>query len=136
MGQHIDAFCEDLREKLTGIDDALGALKSSVTDRGAQADEMVREHLGAVKSRIEQQYEKVVEANRHAKTWIEEKKDATEAEIATWKQNHERQKLERRAERAEDYARAASELAAAAIDEAEAAALEAWLARSDADSAG
>ncbi len=135
MGQHINQFCEDLREKLTAIDDGLTQLKINIADRNADAARKVQDRLDAIEAQVEARRQKIAAANQSAKAWIEEKKRATAAEIAAWKSAHEQHKLERRAEQAQAYAQLASEIAAAAIDQAEQAALEAWLARFDADGA-
>jgi hypothetical protein len=67
------------------------------------------------------------------KAWVEEKKTATSEKIAAWKAQHDVKKLAAYADSAEDYAVASIQLAAAAVDEAERAAVEAVVARMDAD---
>jgi hypothetical protein len=69
------------------------------------------------------------------KGWVDEQKNATRDKITEWKTKRETSKLLKRADGAERYATAAADLAFAAVDEAEQAALEAWLARQDANSA-
>ncbi len=69
------------------------------------------------------------------KAWIDARKDETAAKVAEWKSKHEINMLEGRAERGERYAVAMADAAFAAIDEAEWAAIDAWLARRDANAA-
>lgn len=133
MGQRIDQFSEDLREKLTNIDNGLHDVKQGIDQRNSNAAQHVRDHLATVHKRIADRHQHVVNANTRVKNWADSKRAETGAEVAAWKAGREIAKLEKRAEKAEDYAAAASEVALAAVDEAEAAALEAWLARVDAD---
>ncbi len=133
MGQRIDQFSEDLREKLTSIDDGMHDIKAGIDRRNADAEQRVRDHLDAVRARLDHRRQSLADANGRVKDWAEEKKLETDAQVAAWKQKREIDKLEKRAGKAEDYAAAASEVALAAVDEAEQAALEAWLARVDAD---
>jgi tellurite resistance protein len=134
MGQHIDQFCEELRQKLTVTDNGLNALKAKIDGKVAHVEQDVQSHLDRVNKRIEQSRSKVTAAQAEIKTWADDKKDATSEKIAEWKAKHEASKLKGRADQAERYASAALDVAAAAFDEAEEAALEAWLARVDADS--
>ena len=74
-------------------------------------------------------------ARADIKKWLDDRKAATNEKVAEWKTKHEQTKLQNRAELAESYAEAAAVVASSAVDDAEQAALEAWLARKDADSA-
>lgn len=135
MGQRIDQFCEDLRVKLTKMDDALNGLKAKIDKKAQRADEEVRDHLADVQKRIDRDRSKVVAAQADVKNWAEERKIVTKDKIAEWKAKRETSRLQKRAEGAERYAAAALDIALAAVDDAEQAALEAWLARQDADAA-
>jgi hypothetical protein len=68
-----------------------------------------------------------------ARNWLEEQKAITNSKIAEWKAKRDTAKLQDHADKAEQYANATIDLAKAALDEAERAALEAWLARQDAN---
>jgi len=133
MGQRIDQFCEDLRLKLTGIDSGLMSLKAKIDAKNQQADDAVRVRLEGVRSRIDQDHAKVLTARGQMTAWVETRKAATKEAIAEWKAQRESSKLQHRADKAEEYAAAALVVALSAVDEAEQAALEAWLARQDAD---
>jgi predicted nucleic acid-binding Zn-ribbon protein len=132
MGERIDQFCEDLRIKLTNIDNSMTGLRAKIDAKAQNAEQDVRKHLDDVNKRIVGDQAKVAAANAKVAKWVEQKKATTNAKIAEWKTKHEIAKLQNRAESAEEYAAAARDVAKAALDEAERASLEAWLARQDA----
>ena len=133
MGQRIDQFCENLRQKLTMADSGLDGLKAKIASNARTAEQDVQSHLDRVRKRIEQGRAKVSAAQAEVKNWADQRETVTREEIAEWKAKREIDKLQSRADSAERYAAAAIGLAVAAIDEAEQASLEAWLARADAD---
>jgi hypothetical protein len=133
MSERIDQFRENLRIKLTGIDNELRALKTKIDSDAKAAERDVRNHLDAVKKLVEQERSKVATAQSDIKKWVDERKVETNEKVAEWKAKREKTKLQGRADFAERYAAAAVVVALAAVDEAEQAALEAWLARKDAD---
>jgi hypothetical protein len=135
MGARIDQFCENLRVKLTSIDNNMKALKVKIDTNAKAAEQDVRQQLGIVKNRLEQDRARVTTAQAEIKNWVEVGKAATNEKIAEWKVKREQTKLQSHAEHAESHAAAAAAVALAAVDEAQQAALEAWLARWDADSA-
>ena len=135
MGERIDKFCENLRVKLTSVDSNMRSLKAKIDGKARTAEQDVRSHLDGVKKRIEQDRTKVTAAQTDIKKWVEERKATTSEKVAEWKTKLEVAKLQSRANSAERYSAAAAVVALAAVDEAELAALEAWLARKDADSA-
>ena len=132
MSERIDQFCENLRLKLTNIDNGLNSVKAKVDQKAKDAEQEVRGHLDKVEKRIESDRAKLTAAQSEAKKWVEERKAATRDKIAEWKAKREKSKLQNRADSAEQYAAAAIVIAGAAVDEAERAAMEAWLARQDA----
>jgi predicted nucleic acid-binding Zn-ribbon protein len=134
MGERIDQFCENLRIKLSSIDNNMDALKARL-DGNVRSEEDVQRYLDGVKKRIDQDRAKVTAAQADIKKWVEERKATASEKIAEWKTKREMAKLQSRAVSAERYAAAAAVVALAAVDEAEQASLEAWLARNDADSA-
>ena len=135
MGQRIDQFCENLRQKLTMTDSGLEGLKTKIDAKKANVEQDVQSHLDRVRNRIEQNQAKLAAAQTNMKNWADERKATTSAQIADWKTKRDVAKLQSRAGKAEDYAAAAIDVAVAAVDEAEKASLEAWLARADADAA-
>jgi len=135
MGQRIDQFCENLRQKLTTTDSGLKGLKTKIDAKKANVEQDVQSHLDGVRNRIEQNQAKLAAAQTNMKNLVDERKATTSAQIADWKAKRDAAKLQSRAGKAEDYAAAAIDVAMAAVDEAEKASLEAWLARADADAA-
>ena len=135
MNERIDQFCENLRVKLTSIDDNMQALKAKIDSKARTAEQDVQSHLDSVKKRIAQDRTKLVAAQADITKWADEREAVTDEKIAEWKAKLEKAKLRGRAEVAERYAAGAAVVASAAVDEAEQAALEAWLARKDAESA-
>ena len=133
MSERIDQFCENLRIKLTSIDKKMQQLKAKIDSKAQTAEQEVRIQLDAVKKRLKQDRTKVETAQADVKKWVDEFKLASNEKIAEWKVKRDGAKLQIRAEIAERYAVAAAVIALAAVDEAEQAALEAWLARKDAD---
>ena len=133
MGQRIDQFCENLRQKLTMAESGLVGLKAKIDGKTRTAEQDVQSHLDRVRKRIEQGRAKVSAAQADMKNWADQRKTVTKDKIAEWKAKREVAKLQSRADNAERYAAGAIDVALAAIDEAEQASLEAWLARADAD---
>jgi hypothetical protein len=133
MSEHIDQFCENLRIKLTNIDNNMESLKSKIDSKARTAEQDVRRHLDGVKKHIEQDRGNVATAQADIKKWIEERKATASEKVAELKAKRETAQLQNRANSAERYAAGAAVVALAAIDEAERASLEAWLARKDAE---
>ena len=133
MSERIDQFCENLRIKLTSIDKKMQQLKAKIDSKAQTAEQEVRTRLDVVKNRIAQDRTKLETAQADVKKWVDDFKLASNEKIAEWKAKREKAKLQSRAENAERYAIAAAVVALAAVDEAEQAALEAWLARKDAE---
>jgi hypothetical protein len=135
MGQRIDQFCENLRQKLTMTASGLDGLKAKIDGKAARVEQDAQSHLERVQKRIELGHAKVSAAQADMKNWAEQRKAITSEKIAEWKAKRELGKLQTRADDADHYAAAAIDVAVAAVDEAEQASLEAWLARYDADNA-
>jgi hypothetical protein len=136
MSQRIDQFNESLRLKLANVDSNINALKVRIDGKARNAELDVQNHLDAVDKAIEQGRGKVAAAQAEIKKWAEQQKAVGHEKIAEWKAKRDIGKLKVRADLAESYAAAAIDVAVASVDEAERAALEAWLARADADRAG
>ena len=135
MSQRIDQFCENLRQKLTTAENGLEALKAKIGAKAAHIKDDVQSHLDGVRDRIERDRANVAAANAEAIGWLDQRASLTKEKIAEWKAKRDGARLRGRADGAERYAAATIDVAIAAIDEAEQAALEAWLARREADAA-
>jgi hypothetical protein len=133
MGPHIDAFCGEICLKLVDIDEELRYLKNTIREKARHAEPEVHSQLEKVMKRIACNQSKVAAARAQVEHWIADK-----AKAALRFRNEEipedGMRKQRQAAEADRYAAACIDLAIAAVDEAERAALEAWLAREDANS--
>src|SRR6476660_7058762 len=105
MSERIDQFCENLRLKLTSIDNNMQALKAKIDAKAKTAEQDVRAHLDSVKKRVEQDRSRVEAAQKELKKWLDEYRAVTKEKIADWKASGERIKLRSRADFAEKYAK-------------------------------
>jgi phage shock protein A len=135
MSTKIDQLCEQLRIKLHGIDRRLEALKANNVATCEKSRHLVESQMDSVQQRIFERRHAVEAANANVAAWIEKRRGFSD-QVSRWKTSGSLSRLGTRAEEAEGYAIAAFELAVAAADEATQAALEALLARDDADVAG
>src|SRR3974377_1579640 len=116
MSERIDQFCENLRVKLTSIDNNMQALKAKIDSKAQTAEQEVRTRLDAVKKRIDQERPKVAVAQADIKKWVEERKATTNQKIAEWKAKSEQARLKSWADFAESYAGAAAAFAWGSAD--------------------
>ena len=132
MSKKIDRLCDQLRIKLHGIDRRLEALKGNNSATSEKSRHRVESQMDSVQQRIFDRRHAVEAANTGVAEWIE-KRAFFDDQDASWKDHADTSRLELRANDAESYAVAVFDLAVAAADEAAQAALEALLARNDAD---
>ncbi len=135
MGQKIDQFCTDLNKDLTQADNRLQHLKAQLETANQESRDAIQAKLDEAKSSLEHQKQNAKDREHQIKSYLEEKKAEAQHDIADWKKRREIKKLEKRAERREEYAGNTVLIAMAAIDEAHVALLEALDARLDADEA-
>jgi hypothetical protein len=135
MNEKSDNFSKELRTKLDEVDKRLKDLKSTAKAATVKANAEAKSQLAALEKRAKDERAKAQAAEAKAKAWLEEKKSATGEKIAAWRAQHDVKKLAGHADSAEQYAAASIQLAVAAVDEAERAAVEAVVARMDADAA-
>ena len=133
MNPSIDRLCDQLRIKLHGIDRRLEALKANGSDISDKSRHQIESQMDSVQQRIFDRRRAVEAATGRVTAWIERKKPAFEVNVAEWREHRNLLGLNSRADDAEAYAEAVFDLAAAAADEAAQAALEALLARNDAN---
>ena len=134
MSATIDRLCDQLRIKLHGVDRRLEALKGNNSATSEKSRHLVESQMDSVQQRIFERRHRVEAANASVAEWIE-KRAVFDDQDASWKESADLLRLEARADDVEGYAVAVFELAVAAADEASQAALEALLARNDADMA-
>ena len=101
----------------------------------AAGQDKIQSSLEEAQAKMEAGRQHVSEAQAKMKAAVQEKQAETQAKIDGWKSQRQVQKLEKRADRAEDYAEWAVLAAVGAIEHADLAVLEAVDARIDAESA-
>ena len=135
MGAKIDEFCDDLRSDLTAADNRLQDLKGQLETANQETREAIQAKLDKAKANLEAQKRKAEERRHDVKSYLEEKVAEAQHDIDDWKKRREIKKLEKRAQRREEYAADTILFAMAAIDEANVAVLEALDARLDVEDA-
>ena len=133
MSEKIDQFVENLRDRLNAVDDRINNFKSSIDSANTKAD--VQAKLDKAKAGYEARKSEIEKAHQRIKASIEEKKTEANGEIAEWKNQRKTKKLEKRAQRAEEYAVDQLWIAMVAVETADYAAIEAIAARIEADEA-
>jgi hypothetical protein len=78
MSERIDQFCENLRIKLTSIDNNIQALKAKIDSKAQTTEQEVRTRLDAVRNRVDQERPKVAAAQ--AEKWRDERKPTINAQ--------------------------------------------------------
>lgn len=133
MSEKLEALRSKLHGKLDGGIDKMEKVQNSISTDVAKTEGAVQAKLDEAKTAGAAAKQKAVDAKNNLKDLAEEKKLETEAEIAGWKAGRELKKLEKRAERAENYAENCIEVALYYIADAEEAILEAVSAQMDVD---
>jgi len=130
---------DELKQKLAQQIDAarnkLEALKKDVVSFHEEDIDMMRKKRDEIRARIDRQKDRLQQAIDDIARWKAERIAHTQEAITSWRQRRELEKLEHRAERAEDYALRMVSLATMDFEEAEQAILEAVTARYDAEMA-
>ena len=133
MSEKFDNFCGELRTKINDADKRIKDLKANAVVASEKAKVEARAQLAALDNKAREQKARTAATEAKVKAWVEEKKTMTHDKIAQWKEQGDAKRLAARADLTEHYAVTAMEIAAAAVDEAERAAVEAVVARMDAD---
>ena len=133
MNETFDKFYSDVRTKINDADKRLKDLLASARSAGQKAKVDAKAHLAALETKAKEDQAKLEASEAKVKAWALQKKAITADKIAEWKAQRQVKKLNDRADDAESYAVATMQVASAAIDEAERAAIEAVVARIDAD---
>jgi TolA-binding protein len=110
-------------------------LKREIAEMQEEDMATLRQRQSDIRARLDQQKARAQELRAKIASWTDEKRQHTVDAIASWKRRQELEKLQRRAERAEDYAVDMVTVAANDFDEAEQAVFEAIAARLEADQA-
>jgi membrane protein involved in colicin uptake len=133
MSEKFNNFCSELRTRINDADKRIKDLKASALGASEKAGVEARAQLVALENKAKEQKARTAATEAKAKAWVEEKKTMTHDKIAQWKEQRDAKRLAARADLSEHYATTAMEIAASAVDEAERAAVEAVVARMDAD---
>ena len=107
LAQHIDAAKSKLE-----------ALKKDVIGLHEEDMETLRRRRDEINRRLDEQKERAAKFQSDIATWKREKVAHTKEAIATWRSRREIEKLEDRADRAEDYAIRLVNMAAIDFEEA------------------
>ena len=135
MSERIDGFCEKLRVKLTKVETDIAAIRDRIHSSADTAEAEILKRRDAVSAEVTAARAGLADAKAAAEKWTEEKKATTTEMVEEWKATANAKLLSKRADAAEAYAAAALQIAMEALDEADLAALDAWIARVDADEA-
>lgn len=135
MSIDFDQLGKKLHVKLDNGIDQLKKAKNQLEDLQKETEAAIQSKLSAAKETMEKEKQKAASAKEKIEAFVKAKTAETETMVAEWKTNHDRKKLEKRAERAEKYAESSADLALYYASEAEVAILEAVAARQDADDA-
>jgi chromosome segregation ATPase len=124
-----------LQEQLEKAKQRLDGAKKEIASLREADKESIRKMAADVHQRIDNQQAQAQKVRDEADSWIKDKKQHTDEVIASWRQKRQINHLERRAEKAEEYAVNAVVVAMLDADDAEIAVLDALDARLDADAA-
>ena len=135
MSVEIDEFCERLRLRLDRIDDGVKAVRKKVLARSSAMEADLLANLAELELHVDARMAEMEAARQRVATWNKAKLSSIAEKVDEWKQRRDRVNLQRRAAEAEEIATQSFDIAIFAIEQAEQAALEAHLARADADAA-
>jgi hypothetical protein len=124
-----------LAERLDAARGKIDELQEDLETIHSEDMEELRQKRDELELRLAEQKEKARALHTDIEKWKAEKVAHTEQAIGSWRRRHEIQKLQRRADRAEEYALDLVSVAAYDFEEAEQAILDAVAARFDAEAA-
>ena len=130
-----DSLKQKLSQHIEAAKTKLDAMKNDLMGMHEEDMQALQEHREEIRQRLDEQKERASKMKADIANWNKEKVAHTQEAIGSWRQQRALDKLERRADRAEDYAIDMVTTAAYDFDEAEQAILEAVVARVDANQA-
>jgi hypothetical protein len=133
MSTAIDNFNRQLHHKIEEVEDQAKSLKESMQSSAKKTRSEIQVKLEDAKTKLNAKKQEFDEYRSKLKTQFEEKELEVKSDVEKWKEDREIQKLDHRADRAEDYAATAIVVAIASMQEAEAAIFEALSTRGDAE---
>ena len=126
---------QKLQEQLSKVQQRLASAKQEIDQLAAQDREQIHRKADEIRARMQQERAKAEKTRSEISEWMQAKKEHTQEKVASWRQKRDIERLQRRADRAEDYALNMVVNALIDADEAEVAVLDALEARLDAESA-
>ena len=133
MNEKINSFTNNLRDKLNAINGRLTSIKSTIEFASQETETTIESKLNEVKAKLKTKKNEFATYRTKLEHLVTEKESEVMSKVDEWKIKRETEHLNRRADRAEDYAASGIAVAMAAINEAEESVLEAIAARLDAD---
>jgi hypothetical protein len=135
MSTAIDNFTSQLHDNLTAVEDRAKSLNKSIKSATKKNQTEIQSKLDEAKASLTAKKQEFDDYRAKLKTQFEDKEAEVKSSVDEWKASREVQKLEHRAEKAEDYASTSVFLAMAMMEEAEEATLTAICNRMDAEAA-
>lgn len=136
MSTAIDNFTKQLHDNLEAVEDRAKSLKNHIQSFPGETQAEIQSKLDEAKTNLGAKKQEFDDYRAKLTTQLAEKEAEVMSNIEEWKTSREIQKLEHRADKAEDYAATMIFLAMATMQEAEEATLAAIAARLDAEAAG
>jgi hypothetical protein len=131
MSDAITAFNVQMQTQMRAVQNSIEALNAKGMANAELADKEIRSQIRALEESGHKAKASLDAARAEVTKWA----DDPVATVAGWKTKFDVSMLGARADRADKYALAASQVAAASVEAAQKAALDAKLARSEADTA-
>jgi chromosome segregation ATPase len=133
--QNTASVKQKLQEQLSKVQQRLASAKQDIEKVAAQDRETIHQRADEIRARMQEEQEQAEKTRSEISQWLQTKKEHTEEKVASWRQKRDIERLQRRADRAEEYALNMVVNALIDADEAEVAVLDALEARLDAESA-
>lgn len=131
MSKEIDKFCEDLRERLSAVENRLHTAQKNLKAIPGKTEEALHKSLADLRDSFQTEKSRIVHIQNELLAKVENFVEETKESIAQWKESRDQGKLEHRAKRSEKHAIDAIEHAINMIGDAEEAILQAAIARAD-----
>jgi hypothetical protein len=126
---------EKLQQQLHIAQQRIQNANQEIAELRAQDKETIRQKADDLRKRMDAAKEDADKRKNEISAWLEARKEHTDAKIASWRQKRELKHLQKRADKAEDYAINLVVETMLDADAAEVAVLDAIEARLDADAA-
>jgi flagellar hook assembly protein FlgD len=133
MSKKMNDLYAHLHARLDAVGKHLKGAMAQLQSGSKETEAEIRAKLDAAKAKVAETKVDAEAARVRLQELAEAKKAEVEEQVREWKAKHQKDKLKKRAERAEKYAETCVELALASAAEAEEAILDALVARMDAD---